>query len=317
MGQVENAPRRGSTQIWPRKRAKRMVARVRNYSTTKDIKPLAFLGYKAGMTHVQVRDNNPSSLTKSQTISLPVTIIDCPPIKPLSLRFYKNSLSEGSKLISEIYSEKLDKSFGKKKSGNIPELFDDIRFVVYTEPKKTSLSKKTPDIFEMHLGGDNSKEKLAKAQELLKKELIQISEIFNEGQWLDVHAVSKGKGMQGPVKRFGVKIRQHKSEKTKRGPGSLGPWTPKRVAAGRLPHAGKMGFHQRTEYNKLLLKITKPEEVNQQGGIKHYGLLKNDTVLIKGSVAGSAKRPIILTTPQRPRKPELYELIKVSTVSKQ
>ncbi len=319
MGQVENAPRRGSMQIWPRKRAKRMVARVRTfYGNPKETKPLAFLGYKAGMSHAQVRDNNPNSTSKSQIISIPVTIIECPPIKPYSIRFYKRSNSLGLQVTSEIYSEKLDKQFKNKNSGNIPETFDDVRIVMYTDPRKTGLSRKNPDIFEMSMSGKDAKEKLAKGQELLKKDFIYISEIFNEGQLLDVHAVSKGKGMQGSVKRFGVKIRQHKSEKTKRGPGTLGPWTPKRVMAGRIPHAGKMGYHQRTEYNKLLVKIVKPEDVNQKGGIKHYGNVLNEAVLIKGSVPGPAKRPIILTAPQRPhKKPEVYELVKVSTESKQ
>lgn len=317
MGKVDNSPRKGSKQFWPRKRAKKAVARVRNFAKLKDIKPLAFLGYKAGMTHIQVRDNNPTSLTKSQIITIPATIIDCPPIKPLSLRFYKKTTT-GTKLLSEIFAEKLDKKVKHHKSGKIPEAYDDIRLTIYTEPKKTSTSKKTPDIFEMCLGGKMSEEKLTKAQELLKKESFPVSEIFDEGQLLDIHSLTKGKGYQGPVKRFGVRIRQHKSEKTKRGPGNLGPWTPKRVAAGQIAHAGKMGYHQRTEYNKLLVKIAKAEEVNQKGGIKHYGKIKNDSLLIKGSVAGSAKRPIVLTFPERTKKkPKIYEIVKISTESKQ
>ncbi len=317
MGKVENNPRRGSKQFWPRKRAKKAVARVRNFAKLNDIKPLAFLGYKAGMTHIQVRDNNPTSLTKSQIITIPATIIDCPPIKPLSLRFYKKTTTQ-TKLLSEVFAEKVDKKIKHGKSGKIPEAYDDIRLTIYTEPKKTSTSKKTPDIFEMSLGGKTSEEKLTKAQELLKKDSFPVSEIFDEGQFLDVHSLTKGKGYQGPVKRFGVKIRQHKSEKTKRGPGNLGPWTPKRVAAGQIAHAGKMGYHQRTEYNKLLIKIAKAEEVNQKGGIKHYGEVKNDSLLIKGSVAGSTKRPIVLTFPERAKKkPRTYEVVKISTENKQ
>ena len=97
MGKVDNNPRRGSKQFWPRKRAKKIVPRIRNFTTTKETKPLAFLGYKAGMTHIQVRDNNPTSQTKSQIITIPATIIDCPPIRPLSLRFYKKT-TDGLKL---------------------------------------------------------------------------------------------------------------------------------------------------------------------------------------------------------------------------
>ncbi len=317
MGKVDNSPRHGSKQFWPRKRAQKAVARVRNYAQVNEVKPLAFLGYKAGMTHVQVRDNNPNSLTKSQIITIPATIIDCPPIKPLSLRFY-NKTTDGLKLISEVFANKIEKTVKHGKSGEIPASFDDLRLTVYTTPKKTSTPKKTHDIFEMAIGGKDSAEKLTKSQELLNKEAFPISEIFDEGQLLDLHSVTKGKGTQGPVKRFGVRIRQHKSEKTKRGPGNLGPWTPKRVAAGQIAHAGKMGYHQRTEYNKLLVKITKPEEVNQKGGIKHYGLINNDSILIKGSVGGSVNRPILMTVPQRAkRKPESFEIVNISKESKQ
>ncbi len=301
-----NWPRRGSMQIWPRKRAKRIVPRLRNYSSSKTPKFLAFVGYKAGMTHIQVRDNNPKSQTNSQLISIPATIIDCPPIKPFFLRFYKKTIS-GLKVICDIYSD-------KKKE--VPKDFDDIRVVIQTQPKKTSTSKKKHDLLEVSLGGNSNEEKLAKAQELFSKE-ISIGEIFNEGQLIDVHAVSKGKGFQGTVKRFGVKIRQHKSEKTKRGVGTLGSWTPKGVAF-TVAQPGKMGHHQRTEYNKLLIKIAKPEEVNQKGGIIHYGVLKNNCVLIKGSIPGPAKTPVVMTEPQRAiRKPASYEVIKISTESKQ
>ena len=318
MGKVENSPRRGSKQFWPRKRSKRIVARVRNYANVNTAKPLAFLGYKAGMTHVQVRDNNPSSLTKSQLIIIPATIIDCPPIKPLSLRFYKKNQTT-KKLISEIFAEKVDKAIKHGKSGKIPDegQFDDVRLVTYTTPKATSTGTKSPHIFEMPIGGKTPAEKLTKAQELLAKD-IPISEIFDEGQLIDVHGITKGKGFQGPVKRFGVKIRQHKSEKTKRGPGTLGPWTPKRVPPGQVAQAGKMGYHQRTEYNKLLLKIAKPEDVNQNGGIKQYGIVKNDCILIQGSIPGATKRPIIISAPLRTKKkPGVLEVIKISTESKQ
>jgi len=300
-------PRRGSLQIWPRKRSKRIIPRLRNYKQSKDPKFLAFIGYKAGMTHIQVRDNNPQSLTNSQLITIPATIIDCPPIKPLFLRFYKKT-TFGLKTICDFYNDK------KKDKKEIPKEFDDVRVVIQTQPKKTSTGQKKPNLLEVDIGGSNE-EKLKKAQELFSKE-ININEIFDEGQILDVHAVTKGKGFQGTVKRFGVKIRQHKSEKTKRGVGTLGAWTPKAVSF-RVAQPGKMGFHQRTEYNKQLLKIAKPEEVNQKGGILHYGNIKNDCILIKGSIPGPAKMPIVLTEARRQKKSYPYEIIKISTSSKQ
>jgi len=319
MGKVDNNPRRGSKQFWPRKRAKNIVARVRNYGASNESKPLAFLGYKAGMTHVQVRDNNPTSMTKSQIITIPVTIVDCPKIKPVSIRFYKKNII-CKKIIAEIFAKKVHKSIKTGKSADLPKEgeFTDVRFTVHTQPQETPTGNKTPHVFEMSIGGKDLAEKVTKAQELLAKDTLSFSEIFDDGQLIDVHSVTKGKGFQGPVKRYGVKVRQHKSEKTKRGPGALGAWTPKRVMAGQLAHAGKMGYHQRTEYNRLVLKSVKAEDVNQKGGIKHYGKIKGEAVLIKGSIGGAAKRPVLMTVPMRKtKKPESFEIVKISTENKQ
>ena len=91
-------PRSGSLQFWPRRRAKSHKPRIRSWAKSNDPKPLAFIGYKAGMTHIIVKDNNPTSMTKNESISVPVTIIECPPLKIAASHFYKNTIF-GSKLI--------------------------------------------------------------------------------------------------------------------------------------------------------------------------------------------------------------------------
>src|SRR3990167_2338180 len=101
-------PRRGSLQYWPRKRSKRAFARVRTWAKSKEAKPLGFAGYKVGMTHLIINDNRKTSTTKGMDISCPVTIIECPPLKILSIKFYKNTIN-GSKVVSEILSENMDK----------------------------------------------------------------------------------------------------------------------------------------------------------------------------------------------------------------
>ena len=197
----------------------------------------------------------------------------------------------------------------------MPESFDEIRLVAYTQPRLTGL-KKTPELFELAIGGKDANSKLEYARQLLDRE-IKLSDVFKEKQYLDTHSVSKAKGHQGTVKRFGVRIRQHKSEKTKRGIGTLGSWHPNRVDF-RVAQAGKMGFHQRTEYNKLSLKIgSKPEEINPQGGFLHYGSVSNNYIIVKGSVAGGVKRLVILTEPSRPKRVPQYEIDYISTASKQ
>lgn len=310
-------PRRGSLQFWPRSRSKKTCPRINSWAKLDTTKISGFIGYKAGMTHIIIRDDKPSSPTKAQTLSIPVTVIECPVSKPLSLRFYKKT-HDGFQLVSEIFSEKLDKTFKKpKKQQKEPESFDKLNLVVYTQPKLTGFGKKKPDILEINISGKSKEDMLKLGKELLQKE-IKISEIFNEGQYLDIHGVTKGKGFQGTVKRYGVKIRQHKSEKTKRGVGNLGAWTPKKVS-WTVAQPGKMGCHKRTEYNKWLIKIgSNPEEINPKGGFLHYGLIKNDYIVIKGSIPGPAKRTIVITEPVRcKKKQEMPEIKYISKESKQ
>ena len=195
-------------------------------------------------------------------------------------------------------------NFKKTAGKTIPESFDRVALQVYTQPSLTSIKKK-PEIFEIEIANPT--------QDFLKNVLekdVQIKDIFKEGQFIDVQSVTKGKGFQGPVKRFGVSLRQKKSEKTKRGPGSLGPWKQQQHTMYRIAHAGQMGFHTRTEYNKLLLKVSsKPAEINSKSGFNDYGFVKADYILLKGSVSGSRKRLVRLREPVRSKsKPTTIEM---------
>ena len=57
----------------------------------------------------------------------------------------------------------------------------------------------------------------------------------------------------GPVKRFGISLKFHKSEKGVRRPGSLAPWHPARVTF-RTPNMGQTGFFTRVSYNNLIME---------------------------------------------------------------
>src|SRR3989338_342840 len=303
----KRTPRAGSMQYWPRKRSRRIYARVRNWAASKEAKLLGFAGYKVGMTHLIINDNHKASKTKGMRIFCPATIIECRPLKPVSIRFYK-STQYGSKLVSEVMADNFDKELKRKiilpkkkdaKKGILND-YDYIRLVVHTSPGRTGLGKKMPEIFEAAIGG-NKEDQTKYAQEKLGKE-INVSEVFKEGQQLDIHAVSKGKGVQGPVKRFGVSLRQHKSEKGVRRVGSLGGWKAQGHIMWSVAKAGKMGSHPRTERNKWLLKIGNGAEINKKGGFENYGIVKNAYILIKGSVTGPKKRIIRLNEALTPSK---------------
>ena len=292
-------------QFWPRKRSRHTLVRIRSWPQEKKVKPLGFVGFKAGMTHIQILDARPKSITKGEQLGLATTIIECPPMIVAGICFYQKT-STGLRKTTSVFAEKLSPDLSrrvqlpKKNILSLPAVssFDDLRLLIHTFPKATSTGGKRPKLIEIALGGSKD-EKFSYAQQNLGKE-IAITDVFGAGASVDIHGVTKGKGFQGTVKRFGVPIRQHKAEKTKRGIGTLGSWTPKRVEF-TVPQSGKMGFHSRTEYNKQILKIgTNGAEVTPTGGVISYGLVKNAYVLLKGSVMGSKKREVLLTPSSRP-----------------
>ncbi len=302
--------RSGSLQFWPRKRAKRAIARVRSWLNINDFKPLMFAGYKVGMVQVLAQNNTPNSPTKGSQISIPATILECPPLNVFSIRYYKKTYY-GLRLISEHVSDKVDKELKRKlkvpKKINHKEIkeYDDIRLLAHTNPKLTGIGKKKPEIVEIGLSGSKEeKEKFAK--EMLGKQL-KLTDVFNNICFVDVHGITKGKGFQGPVKRFGISLKSHKSEKKRRSTGNLGSFTPRKTD-WRVPQHGQMGFHTRTEYNKLLLAVN-PENIKNMKDIHKYGNVKNDYLLIKGSVIGPKKRLIKFShSIRQPKVKENYEI---------
>ncbi len=297
-------PRAGSLQFWPRKRAKRIYPRIRSWISSDKISLLGFIGYKVGITQVQGYDQSQNRKLKESIVHA-ATIIECPPLKILSIRYYRKT-PYGLKILGETLASNFNKNLSRKirvakkqRNKDIND-FDDIRLLTYTQPNLTSIRKKKPEIMEIALSG-NKEEKLALANKYLNSE-IKISDVFKENSLVDVHAVTKGHGFQGSIKRFGLALKSHKSEKVRRSVGNLGSWTPKRVSF-RIPQHGQTGYHTRTEYNKQIFKISdKAEEINPKSGFLHYGLVKNDYILLKGSIPGQIKRAVKLTYPVRPQK---------------
>lgn len=284
------APRHGSLQYWPHKIAKRNFARIHSWVKSKDAKPLGFAGFKAGMTHITILDTHKNSPTKGQEIREPVTVIECPALKIMGIRTYTH---KGYGLNADrdfIISN--DKLIGRRvdtKTHNLPDTINApyATLLVYTQPSLTPIGQKTPQIFELAMGG-KPEDVLAFAK--AHKE-IKITDVVKAGQFVDVHSITKGRGYQGVVRKFGVGIRKHKSEKVKRG-AVMGPEGYAKVTF-EAPMAGKMGNHTRTEWNKKILAINTPEtKITPNGGFLRYGEVKNDYVLLKGSVPGTKHKLI-------------------------
>ena len=298
----ENGIRSGSLQFYPRVRAKKVIPGVNWKPVSRDgVGFMGFVGYKVGMISVWAKDNTEQSMTKGKRIAIPATVLECPAMKIYSVRFYKSG-----KVLKDIVVTN-DKDL--KKSVKVPkkvsefkdvEESDDVRVIMYSGVKKTCVDKNKADMIEIGLSGYKN-EKLAFIKENIGKE-ISVGDVFSEGL-VDVRGVTKGFGTQGPVKRFGISLKSHKSEKGRRRPGSLAPWHPARVTF-RAPQAGQTGYHTRITYNNLILKVGKisEEDINRKSGFEHYGTIKTDYIILKGSIPGPQKRGIVITNPIRPTR---------------
>jgi len=179
----------------------------------------------------------------------------------------------------------------------IPKEYDDIRLLVYSIAKSTSV-KKTPDFAELAINAEN---KIEFVKNLLGKEITLKD--FAKSELLDVRGLTIGKGLVGPVKRFGISLKSHKSEKGRRRPGSLAPWHPARVTF-HTPMAGQLGMFTRVHYNSKLIASGSINEknINPGTGFKNYGKIRTSYLLLKGSVQGPSKRQILITPSFRPTK---------------
>lgn len=322
-------PRRGSMAYSPRKRARAETPHIKSWPEGGDKPKIqGFLGYKAGMTHAFIVDYRPTSTTSGKEVMMPVSVVETPPIKIAAVRSYKKTL-HGLETIGELWADKLDLELSKrislpkakgKKKWDFTKNADDIRVLVYTQPKLvTGIPKKVPEIRELRISGGSIEDRINYAKEILGKE-VKINDVVREGDMLDILAVTKGKGFQGHVQRWGVKLLSHKNSKHRRMIGTAGSWHPNWIQA-TVPQAGQMGYHQRTEYNKRVLKIgEKGDEITPSGGFPHYGIIRNSYVLIHGSIPGPSKRLISMRDAiryQRGVKVEKPEISYISNTSKQ
>ena len=295
-------PRYGSLQFWPRKRAEKIVPSV-NWDPVQNVAEgiLGCLAYKVGMGTALVKDVTEHSMTKGKKIYLPVTILEVPAMKIFSVRFYnKGKVAKDVVLSNDVALKRIVRVPKRVPALESPAAFDDVRLVLYTLMGQTDF-KKTPDLAEVAIGGTDAKKKLELAKSLVGKE-ISAKDILKY-TLLDVRAITKGKGFEGAVPRFGISLKSHKSEKGVRRPGSLGPWHPARVTF-RTPQAGQLGMFTRVHYNIRMIHLgtTTEKEITPGTGFKNYGRLKSSYVLVKGSVQGPPKRQVLLTAAFRPTK---------------
>ena len=323
-----SAPRRGSLAYLPRGRAKSFEARIRAWPEVNSDEPklLVHAGFKAGCVQiVNIDDREKTPNYGKQLVSLG-TVIVTPPILIVGIRGYSKDV-DGKHARFDLYADNLPKNISqlikpKNKEGLLEQLeksfkkISEVYAIIAIIPRNAGLEQKKPYIFEASVKGGDIKKQFTFVKELLGKE-VKIDQVFEAGVTVDTAAITKGKGWEGPITRWGVKRKQHKSRKSVREVGSLGPISPQYVMY-TVPRAGQRGLHQRIEYDKKIMVMDNTEnikyKINPKGGFKHFGNVSGDFIILRGSVPGTYNRLIKLRSqirniPKKITKPDILEVV--------
>jgi len=347
------APRHGSLGFLPRKRCSHSGGRGQIRSFPKDDASkgphlTAFMGYKAGMTHIMRVADKPGSKIHKKEVVEAVTILETPPMiavglvgyveTPRGLRtlttvwakhlshavkrcFYKNWYRSKKKAfdryaarVSDADNKDLDQELARMK-----KFCSTIRLICHTDMAKIGLRQKKAHISEIQINGGSTEDKVKFGYELFEQK-IPIDTVFSANEMIDTVSITKGKGFEGVVTRWGVTRLPRKTHRGLRKVACVGAWHPARVKFS-VARAGQNGYHHRTEMNKKIYRIGKAarpasdeahgergafnpnagtgsdltvKAITPLGGFPHYGEVNEDYVMIKGGVPGIKKRVITL-----------------------
>jgi large subunit ribosomal protein L3 len=182
------------------------------------------LGKKVGMT--QIFDEN--------GLSIPVTVIEAGPCVVVQKKTVEN---DGYKAVKIGYGDTVEKRLTKPERG----LFAKVNVPV----KKYLKEFRVDDVDKYEIGQE-----------------IKVSDMFEAGDKVDVSGVSKGKGFQGVIKRFGHArgSETHGSTYHRRVGSMGGTSSPGRVFKGKkLP--GHMGAEKVTVQNLNIVKVDSERNV--------------------------------------------------------
>merc|ERR1712159_923664 len=335
------APRHGSLGFLPRKRCKRNRGKIKSWpkdDASKECHFTAFAGYKAGMTHITREVNKPGSKAHKKEVCEAVTIIETPPMIVVGMvgyietprglrsistvwaqhlseecrrRFYKNWHRSKSKRAFARYQAKYTEDDGKAIDDACASIVKNctvVRALAHTQIKKINLRQKKAHILEIQVNGGSVADKVKFIRDHFESP-VSIDTVFEQDEMLDTCGITKGRGFEGVVTRWGVTRLPRKTHKGLRKVACIGAWHPARVSYS-VPRAGQNGYHHRTEINKKVYRIGAGGDnanknastesdltvkgITPMGGFPHYGEMNEDFIMLKGAVTGVKKRVITL-----------------------
>jgi large subunit ribosomal protein L3e len=331
------APRNGHLGFLPKKRTKHHFGKIRSFPKDDESKPChltAFRGYKAGMTHVVRAVDRPGALMHKREVVDAVTVIEAPPMVVVGVVGYVET-PRGLRALTTVFAEHLSEEFKRRCYKNwyrckrkaytkyakkyedgakdieaelarIAKFCSVVRIIAHTQVRKLNLRLKKAHIMEVQVNGGSVADKVAFSKSLFEKE-VSIDSVFAKDENIDVIGVTKGKGYEGVVTRWGVTRLPRKTHRGLRKVACIGSWHPARVS-NTVPRAGQNGYFHRTEINKKVYRLGKKgdnascqtendltaKSITPMGGFVHYGEVNEDWIMIKGACVGVKKRPLIL-----------------------
>uniref|UniRef100_G3PNS1 Large ribosomal subunit protein uL3 n=1 Tax=Gasterosteus aculeatus aculeatus TaxID=481459 RepID=G3PNS1_GASAC len=314
-----SAPRHGSLGFLPRKRSRRHRGKAKSFPKDDPSKPVhltAFLGYKAGMTHIVREVDRPGSKVNKKEVVEAVTILETPPMIVVGVIGYVNTprgLRSLKTIFAEHISDECKRRFYRNWYKSKKKYCQVIRIIAHTQMRLLPLKQKKSHLMEVQLNGGTISDKVDWAREKLEQ-AVPINTVFTQDEMIDVIGITKGHGYKGVTSRWHTKKLPRKTHRGLRKVACIGAWHPARVAFS-VARAGQKGYHHRTEINKKIYKIgqgyhTKDgklvknnasteydlsnKSINPLGGFVHYGDVTNDFVMVKGCVVGTKKRVLTL-----------------------
>jgi len=285
------APRHGSLGFLPRKRCKHHRGRIRKFprdNTAEKPHLTAFMGYKAGMTHIQrTVDKIGSKLHKKEVVEA-VSIIETPPMVAIGIvgyvetpsglrtlttvwaqhlsdqvrrRFYKNWYKSKKKAFSKYANKHKDENKEKEilpQFERIKKYCSVVRVIAHTQIDLVKLRQRKAHVMEIQINGGDTAAKVDFAVGLLENK-ISIEHVFSKDEMLDVCGTTKGHGFEGVTTRWGTTRLPRKTHKGLRKVACIGAWHPARVPF-TVARAGQNGYHHRTEMNKKVYRIGKKDD---------------------------------------------------------
>jgi len=246
----------------------------------------AFLGYKAGMTHIVREVEKPGSKLHKKETCEAVTIVETPPMIIVGLvgyvktprglrslntiwaqhlsdevrrRFYR-SWAKSKKKAFVKYSKKLATDEGKKdiqsELERMKKYCSVIRVLAHTQVRKLKgIKQKKAHLMEIQVNGGSVADKVDYGYSFFEKS-VPVDAVFSKDEMIDIIGVTRGHGYEGVVTRWGVTRLPRKTHRGLRKVACIGAWHPARVSF-TVARAGQNGYHHRTEMNKKVYKIGK------------------------------------------------------------